>query len=159
MQNRTINIKNASKRMSNSSTCLEILTKLIGFKETNNSDKIQLPEKVKIDTLVKINDHFIKCNNDRNKNNDNNRAALSTNETKVDNETFWSCQHCTYHNPIDSITCQICGLPSNVCESLHGRRAKQHKRKNICNYAYYYCFVNVLNRIILHKHTASKHIA
>ena len=54
IQNRTINTQNASKRMSNSLSCLEILTKYIGFEKTNNGtgETLTLPDEVKIVSLI-----------------------------------------------------------------------------------------------------------
>ena len=92
--------------MSNYSSCLSILTNLIGFEKINNGEKIALPDEVEIDTLAMFNDYLIDFKND-DSNNDNNN----------NNETFWACSHCTYRNSIDLNACQMCGLPSkvNVC--------------------------------------------
>ena len=61
--------------------------------------------------------------NDESKNNDENKLSnvSSSYEKKmadndrVDNGSFWTCNHCTYHNPINLNTCKICALPKNVC--------------------------------------------
>ena len=87
--------------MSNYSSSLEILIKLIGFEEINNGDKICLPDEVEINTLIVFNDYVVKFKNDRN-----------------NVKTFWTCNQCTYRNQLDSATCQMCGLPGNVCHYL-----------------------------------------
>ena len=56
---RTINIEKVSKRISkiNYESFLVILTKLIGFEETNNGKRLTLPDAVEMDTLVVFRDY------------------------------------------------------------------------------------------------------
>ena len=95
--------------MCNYSSCTFILTQLIGFEKSDNDEKLTLPDGVDIDTLVEFK-HFIQYSNIESN-------QLSSYEMKMvdNNETFWSCNHCTYNNPIELNTCQICALPRNVC--------------------------------------------
>ena len=127
--NRTINIKNVSKRTSNYSSCAEILTKLIGFHEIIYGEKISLPDEVEINTLIVFKNYFIQFTNDRkNKENHNEIAPSSSHEIKIAEnncddivanvKTFWECNQCTYHNQPDSTTCEMCGIPDNVCHHL-----------------------------------------
>ena len=94
--------------MSNYSSCIFILTQLIGFEKSDNDEKIALPDGVEIATLVEFK-HFLQ----NSKLND----QLSSYEMKMaeNNDSFWSCIHCTYNNPIQLNTCQMCSLPRNVC--------------------------------------------
>ena len=96
--------------MSNYSACLFVLTQLIGFEKIDNGEKLTLSDQVDIDALIQFK-HVLQGSNIQNKLND----ESSSSEMKMvdNNESFWSCNHCTYHNPIESNTCQICGLP--VC--------------------------------------------
>ena len=56
-------------------------------------------------------------NND--KSSDEMKMFENKSDSKINDESFWSCNHCTFHNPIDSTTCQMCGIPDrNVC--VHG---------------------------------------
>ena len=95
--------------MSDYSSCLEILTKLIGFQETNNSEKITLADDVEIDTLMTLKNWLIQLKGVDNVSKENYNIG----------ESFWSCKYCTYHNPMDVETCQICALPANVCYLNH----------------------------------------
>ena len=95
--------------MSNSLSCLETLTKLIGFEKTNNGEKITLPDEVEIDSLIMVRDWLIQMKDS---------VGLGDNYERKDNrdaKSLWSCNYCTYDNPVDSETCQICGLPAEVC--------------------------------------------
>ena len=90
--------------MSNYESCIFILTQLIGFQKSDNDENITLPDQVEMDTLVQfknfLQDSIIKS---------------SLNDELSSYETFWSCIHCTYNNPIELNTCKICALPRNVC--------------------------------------------
>ena len=79
--------------MSNCFWCLEVLTKYIGFEETNNGKQITLPDEVEIDSLIMFKDWLF----------------------KIRDKSFWLCKYCKYDNPIDSEACQICNLPAEVC--------------------------------------------
>ena len=65
--------------MSNYSSCELILTTLVGFNQTHNSEKITLPDEVEPDTLIIFTDYFKKfkhdINNNNNNNNDNNNNS------------------------------------------------------------------------------------
>ena len=100
--------------MCNYSSCLYILTTLIGFKKSDNDEKITLPDQVDIDTLVKCKNGLQYSNIKSKLKND---ESPSSYEMKMveNNESFWSCNHCTYQNPNQSNRCQICGLPRHVC--------------------------------------------
>ena len=109
--------------MSNYSLCLNILTQLIGFKKhDNNDEKITLPDQVEIDALVEFKS-FLQRINDKNIKNNFDNVSSSSYEKKmmandtVDNESFWICNYCTYHNPNNFANCEMCGLPhkDNVC--------------------------------------------
>ena len=120
--NRSINIENASKRMSDYSSCVFILTQLIGFDKSDNGEKITLSDQVEIDTLVQLKN----CLQYSNIQNDLNDGSSSYEVKKIkikkqqknttvgnkSNSLVWSCKHCTYNNPS---TCQICGSNRNVC--------------------------------------------
>lgn len=108
--NRTIKIENLSKRMSNYLSCITILTKLIGFDITNNGEKISLPREVEVDTLAQFKEYFSQLKSDK-----TNEMKMVENKEVEDVDTFWSCDHCTFHNAIGLTTCQMCGLPGNVC--------------------------------------------
>ena len=120
-------MNSASKKMSNHSSCLLILTKLIGFEETNNGEKISLPDEVDTDTLLIFNDYFMEFKDDKNINessavNNKNSNESSSYEMKMvenndnmNDNRFWSCNHCTYNNPLNSTTCLMCSLPRSVC--------------------------------------------
>ena len=99
--------------MSNYESCIFILTQLIGFDKSDNDEKITLPDGVEIDTLIQFK-NFLQVGSiiESNLNDE-----LSSHEIKMvdNNETFWSCSHCTYSNPIELNTCQMCALPRNVC--------------------------------------------
>ena len=106
IQNRTINIENAFKKMSNYSYCLEKLIGLIGFEKTNNGEKLTLPDQVEIDSLIMVKNELIKI-----------KDGVSLGDNNDDVKSFWSCGHCTYDNPIDSKfkICKMCNLPADVC--------------------------------------------
>ena len=107
--------------MSNCSSCLFILTQLIGFEKIDNGEKITLPDDVEIDTLVAFK-NFLQDSNESNLNNYNvssYKVKMVENTDIVDNESYWACNHCTYHNSIDLNSCQMCGLPGNVCVVYH----------------------------------------
>ena len=93
--------------MSNFSSCIFILTQLFGFDKSDNDEKLTLPDEVLIDTLIEFKNFLQQCNI-QNKLND----QLSSYEI---NESFWSCNYCTYNNPINTNTCKMCALPQNVC--------------------------------------------
>ena len=118
--------------MSNYSSCLFILTQLIGFeKSDNNGEKITLPDQVEIDTLIQFKSFVENSSDNVNDNNDTN------NQSNVNDTSFWACSHCTYHNPIDINTCQMCNLPHNVCilcgTPTHELKAKKkHKSLLYC---------------------------
>ena len=86
--------------MSNYSSCMVILTQLIGFKKSDNGEKLTLPDEVEIDTLVELKNFL---------------------EMKMveNNESLWPCNYCTYNNPIELNSCQMCALPRNVCANQH----------------------------------------
>ena len=107
--NRTVNIKNASKRMSNYASCLCILMELIGFEKSNNGEKITLPDQVEIDTLI-VFKNFLQDSND-------NFDNVSSYKMETDKQSSWACNRCTYYNSIDANTCQMCDLPRDVCET------------------------------------------
>ena len=120
--NRTINIKNASKRMCNYSSCIFILTQLVGFEQSDNGEKITLPHDVEIDTLIELKNFVEESSKSDNMNVNFNDGSshemkmIENNDTVVKkNEVFWACNHCTFRNPMDLNTCQMCGLPGNVC--------------------------------------------
>ena len=83
--------------MSNHSSCIFILTKLIGFAKSDNDEKMTLSDQVEIDTLIQIK-NFLQDN---------------IINSKLNNKSFWPCNHCTYHNPIDLNKCQMCASPRN----------------------------------------------
>ena len=94
--------------MSNYTSCVFILTQLIGFEKSDNDEKITLPEQVEIDTLIQFK-NFLQDSR-------YNVDQISSHEMKmVDNESFRACNYCTYNNPINSSICQMCTLPGNVC--------------------------------------------
>ena len=130
---RTITIKNLRKRVSNYSLCLKILTNLIGFEEINNNEKISLADEVEIDTLITFKDCFMKFKNDRNNNEVSlsalNKIKMVENDTADNIETFWKCDECTYHNSINSTTCEICGLPNYVCVMCVCSKLSHHNPK------------------------------
>ena len=99
--------------MANYSSCTFILTQLIGFEKSDNGEKITLPDQIEIDTLVQFK-NFLQSNF--------NDESSSPNEMKMvdNNKSFWPCNHCTYHNPIELNTCQMCALPRNVCVNPWG---------------------------------------
>ena len=98
--------------MSNCTSCIFILTQLFGFEKSDNDKKLTLPDEVLIDTLIEFK-NFIQESSIQNKLNN----ELSSYEMKMveNNESFWSCNHCTFNNPINTNTCQMCALPHNVC--------------------------------------------
>ena len=102
--------------MSNYQSCIFILTQLIGFEQSDSNEKITLPDAVQIDTLVEFK-HLLQ---DSNFIESILKDELSSYEMKMvdNNETFWSCIHCTFNNPIELNMCQMCGLPDNVCENM-----------------------------------------
>ena len=137
--NRTVKIKNASKRMSNYSSCLFILTQLIGFELNDNGEKITLPDDVEIDTLIDFR-NFVQDISKSNNMNDNTNfnddlpsyeMKMIENNDTIDrqNASFWACNYCTYHNPIDLRTCQMCAIPRNgpVCVIHHMQTCHRHK--------------------------------
>ena len=91
--------------MSNYQSCIFILTQLIGFEKSDNDEKITLPDQVEINTLVQLK-NFLQ---------DSSIIESNLNDELSSYETFWSCIHCTYNNPIELNTCQMCALPRNVC--------------------------------------------
>ena len=91
--------------MSDYSSCLELLTKFIGFRETHNGEKITLTDDVEIGTLMTRKNWLIQLKGVDNESKENYNNG----------ESFWSCKYCTYHNPMDAEACQICALPANVC--------------------------------------------
>ena len=106
--------------MCNSSSCIFILTQLFGFVKCDNDTKIQLPDEVEIDTLVEfrnvLRNSGIKSN--LNDGQSSYEMKMIENNNTVDNESkfsFWSCNHCTYHNSMNLDTCEMCALPHNVC--------------------------------------------
>ena len=123
---RSINIKNASKRMSNYSSCIFILTQLIGFDKGDNGEKLTLPDQVEIDALVQLK-NFLEYSHMQSSFND----GSSSYEMKMveNNESLWPCNYCTYNNPIELNSCQMCALPRNVC-------ANQHEYSTTKNYIY-----------------------
>ena len=134
--NRRINIKNASKRMSNYSSCMFILTQLIGFEKTYNGETITLPDRVEIDTLIQFKD-FLQGSNIQSIFND--ELSSSYEMTMVENnESFWSCNHCTYNNLVKLNTCQMCGLPRNVCLNY----GNIHSKQKLC----LFCFYNMCSK-------------
>ena len=102
--------------MSNYQSCIFILTQLIGFEKSDNDEKITLPDQVEIDTLVQFK-HFLQDSNiiESNLNDESSSYEMKMVEN---NDSFWSCSHCTYNNPIELNTCQICALPRKENHSL-----------------------------------------
>ena len=101
--------------MSNYESCIFILTQLIGFEKSDNGEKLTLPDQVEIDTLIQFRNFLqstFNCNDE----------SSSPYEMKMvdNNKSFWSCNHCTYDNPIELNTCQMCALPRNVCVNPWG---------------------------------------
>ena len=94
--------------MCNYSSCIFILTQLIGFEKIDDDEKITLSDQVEIDTLIQFK-NFVQDG----KLND----ELSSREMKMveKSESFWSCNHCTYNNSIKLNICKMCALPGNVC--------------------------------------------
>ena len=135
LQNRSINIKNASKRMSNCSTCIFILTQLFGFEKNDNGEKLTLPDQVEIETLMELK-NFLQHNNILSIFND----ESSSYEMKMiePNESFWPCNHCTYNNPIELNTCQMCSLPHNVCT--------KQREYSIINKEIFFFLYNICNK-------------
>ena len=126
IENRTININRARKRMSNYSSCLYILTQLIGFEKSyNNGAKITLPDQVEIDTLVEFKNFVENSIENIDDNNDKNNQSHNN-----DGTSLWAYSHCTY-NPIDINTCQMCTSPRNVCSLYvaHNCMKNQSKRR------------------------------
>ena len=116
--------------MSNYSSCIFMLTQLIGFEKSDNGEKITLPDHVDIDTLVEF----------------KNFLQESNMKTKLNDESFWPCNHCTYHNPIELKTCQMCGLPRNVCVNP---REIFHSKQKLHSCFVCTMFVKKKSRIIL----------
>ena len=109
--------------MSNYSSCIFILTQLFGFEKCDNDAKIQLPDEVEIDTLIELRKFLQYSGIERSLNEEllSYEMKMVENNNAVDNESnlsFWTCHHCAYHNPINFNTCQMCALPSKVCESM-----------------------------------------
>ena len=102
--------------MSNYSSCIFVLTQLIGFDKSDNGEKLRLPDQVEIDTLVQLK-NFLEYSNMQSIFND----ESSSNEMKMveNNESLWQCNYCTYNNPIELNSCKMCALPHNVCANLH----------------------------------------
>ena len=44
-----------------------------------------------------------------------NHHEIKMEENKDNHETLWSCGHCTYDNPNDLTSCEMCNLPRDVC--------------------------------------------
>ena len=105
--------------MSNYSSCLYILTQLIGFEKLDNGDKILLPDEVEMDTLVEfrnfLQDFRDNADHDQISSSYAYEMKMVENNDTLHNESFWACKHCTYHNSNDSDTCQMCSLPRDVC--------------------------------------------
>ena len=96
--------------MSNYTSCIFLLTQLIGFEKSDNGEKLTLPDQVEINTLIQFK-NFLQDSNIESKIKDK-----SSYEMKMDyNESFWPCNHCTYYNLIEFNTCQMCGLSHNIC--------------------------------------------
>ena len=55
---RSIKVENLSKRMSNHSSCILVLTRFIGFHETNGDGKIVLADEVEVDTLAQFTEYL-----------------------------------------------------------------------------------------------------
>ena len=119
--NRSIKVANLSKRLSNYSSCMSILTTLVGFnfEQTNidNGKKISLPDEVEVDTLVQFTQYFNAFKSNKASQSDNESSDdMKIMDNHVNTNTFWSCNRCTFHNQISSTACQMCGSPaSNVC--------------------------------------------
>ena len=96
--------------MSNYSSCIKILTDLIGFDTINDGEKISLPDEVEVDTLVQFQEYFIEFISAS-----SNEMKMSENKELENVDTFWSCNHCTFNNEIYLTTCKMCGSPNNVC--------------------------------------------
>ena len=84
--------------MDNCSSCIFILTHLIGFEKSHNGEKLTLPDDVEIETLKGLK-HFLQDSTDN----------------IIHNKSFWTCDRCTHYNPLDSRTCEICAVPGKVC--------------------------------------------
>ena len=113
--------------MSNYSLCIMILTKLIGFEETivDNNKKIVLSDEFDVDVIRTFKEYFEnflqskKTSENNDKSSDEMKMFENKSDNKINDESFWSCNHCTFHNPIYSTTCQMCGTPDrNVCVDL-----------------------------------------
>ena len=103
--------------MSNYSSCI-LLARLIGFEETNNNEKIVLPDEVEIDTLVQFKQYFCKFKSDKtiqSSNVSSYEMKVVENKENANTACNWSCDHCTFLHNIDSTSCQMCGLPRKVC--------------------------------------------
>ena len=99
--------------MSNDSSCIFVLTQLIGFEKSENEEKLTLPDKVENDSLFRFK-NYLRDSSTSNTINDN--SVSSSHEMKMDdNELFWTCHDCKHDNPIESNTCEMCDLPRNVC--------------------------------------------
>ena len=121
--------------MSNYTSCILILTQLIGFEKSDNEEKIILPDQVEIDTLVQFK-NFLQDSNIQSIFSD--ELSSSSKMKMVENESFWACNHCTFHNPINLNMCEMCDFPRNVC-------GKSMYVVNQCEYFFYLsvflCFV------------------
>lgn len=108
--------------MSNNSSCIFVLTQLIGFQQSDNGEKIILPDEVEIDALIAFKTFLQDSIDNINDKNSNYDMKVVENNDALGNGAFWECEHCTYHNQIDANLCQdclhnchMCGLPRNVC--------------------------------------------
>ena len=110
--------------MSNYTSCIFILTQLIGFEKSDNDEKITLPDQVEIETLVQLKNFLLKSSIESKSTDESSYVMRKIdNDTAVNNEStlsFWSCHYCAYNNSINSKACQICGFPCNVCVN-HGK--------------------------------------
>ena len=102
--------------MSNYSSCIFILIKLIGFKKSDNGEKITLPDDIEIDTIIQFK-NFLQDNKIKNKLKNDELSSSYEMKMTENNEIFWSCNYCTYNNLTQLNTCEMCGLPRNVCEN------------------------------------------
>ena len=97
--------------MCNDSSCIFILTQLIGFEKSDKGEKLTLPDQVEIDTLIQFKS-FLQDS----KSQDELSSSYDTKMIKKTESLFWSCNHCTYNNPIELNTCKMCALRGIVCE-------------------------------------------
>ena len=139
--------------MSNYTSCVFILTQLIGFEKSDNGEKITLADQVKIDTLIQFKNALE--NSDIENKLQKNELSSSHEMKMIENNEFWSCNHCTYHNTIELDTCKMCCLPRYVCSKsiwntiFHSHHDKLHS-------CVVFMILQKKSRMILRKWTMMK---